>query len=296
MRPNKFVWLGTTAPLAAFTFHFVETAVGLFRIHAYPFAADRSTFIVECTEETWRRGGFDAADEAGTVRELQRLLAGQLGGHRLLANRSIWRNFPTVRCASWSARTPDGPAVLVGDAAHTAHFSIGSGTKLAMEDVIALVDELVAGRPSSEAEMMACLGRYETTRKPGVEALQAAAQASLEWFEHTERYRRLPAVQFAYSLMTRSLRVDHASMKKRDPELCRLVEQDVFGSDGTVRPSQLPCDSVTPPLFARLAVEVSRSQAPRCEDGSASHSAFICAPQANTRSTLLAASGAARAA
>jgi anthraniloyl-CoA monooxygenase len=266
VRPNKFVWLGTTAPLAAFTFHFVETAIGLLRVHAYPFARDRSTFIVECTEDTWRRGGFEHADEATTVLQLQRLLAAQLGGHPLLANRSIWRNFPTVRCASWGAATPDGPAVLVGDAAHTAHYSIGSGTKLAMEDVIALVDELVAGRPTTPADMLACLGRYEATRKPGVESLQAAAQASLQWFEHTERYRRLPPAQFAYSLMTRSLRVDHASMRKRDPALCRAVETEVLGG-GAGRPSEQPVDVFSPPLSSRLAVEVPRALAPRCDDG-----------------------------
>ncbi|MBL0221027.1 MAG: FAD-dependent monooxygenase [Myxococcales bacterium] len=217
VRPNKFVWLGTTVPYQAFTFLFKDTPHGLYRVHAYRFHEQGSTFIVECREDTWRAAGFADASEDTTVKLLEDIFHEELGGHRLIKNRSIWRNFPTVRCGKWHA----GNVVLMGDAAHTAHFSIGSGTKLAMEDSIALRDELLAepGRP-----IEAALAAYEARRRPEVLALQAAAQASLEWFEGTERYLHMTPVELTYSLMTRSLRVSHASVAKRDPHLARGVE------------------------------------------------------------------------
>jgi anthraniloyl-CoA monooxygenase len=218
VRANKFVWLGTTVPYRAFTFLFKETPHGLFRVHAYRYSdavAPGSTFIVECRPDTWQAAGLDRADEDTTIATLSKIFADELGGHPLIKNRSIWRNFPTVRCRSWHA----GNVVLVGDAAHTAHFSIGSGTKLAMEDAIALRDALL-----EEPEVESALRTYEMRRRPEVEALQAAAQASLEWFEGTERYMHLAPAQFAYSLMTRSLRVSHASVARRDPSLARGVE------------------------------------------------------------------------
>jgi anthraniloyl-CoA monooxygenase len=176
VRPNRFVWLGTTVPYKAFTFLFKQTPRGMFRVHAYRYAEASSTFIVECTPETWRAYGFDTADEDRTIAALSEVFADELAGHPLIKNRSIWRNFPTVRCARWHTDN----VVLVGDAAHTAHFSIGSGTKLAMEDVIVLRDELLATH-----DVTAALAAYEARRRPEVEALQAAAQASLEWFEGT---------------------------------------------------------------------------------------------------------------
>ncbi len=216
VRPNKFVWLGCTVPYRAFTFIFKQTAHGLFRVHAYRYHEHGSTFIVECREDTWRAAGLDGADEDRTVAILSDIFASELAGHRFVKNRSIWRNFPTVRCGRWHA----GNVVLMGDAAHTAHFSIGSGTKLAMEDAIALRDELLARRDTPAA-----LAAYEARRRPEVEALQAAAQASLEWFEGTERYASMAPIQFTYSLMTRSLRVSHASVAKRDPHLAHGVER-----------------------------------------------------------------------
>jgi anthraniloyl-CoA monooxygenase len=224
VRPNKFVWLGSTVPYDAFTFIFKDTPHGMFRVHAYRYHERGSTFIVECREPTWRAAGLDGADEDATVAILEQIFADELGGHRLIKNRSIWRNFPTVRCVKWHA----GNVVLVGDAAHTAHFSIGSGTKLAMEDVIVLRDELLA----SPDDIPSALSAYEARRRPEVEALQAAAQASLEWFEGTERYARMAPVQLTYSLMTRSLRVSHASVAKRDPQLARGVERLLAGSVG----------------------------------------------------------------
>jgi anthraniloyl-CoA monooxygenase len=234
VRPNKFVWLGTTVPYRAFTFLFKESEHGLFRVHAYRYASDGSTFIVECTPETWMRAGLEGADEDGTIAILEKVFADELAGHKLIKNRSIWRSFPTVRNRTWR----HGNVVLVGDAAHTAHFSIGSGTKLAMEDCIALRDALIA-----EPDVDAALDAYEMKRRPEVEALQAAAQASLEWFEGTERYLGLTPVQMTYSLMTRSLRVSHASVTRRDPPLARAVEELLARSAG-IDASRPP-----PPMF-----------------------------------------------
>jgi anthraniloyl-CoA monooxygenase len=245
VRSNKFVWLGTTVPFRAFTFLFKDTPLGLFRVHAYRYAEQGSTFIVECTADTWRRAGLDGNDEDVTVARLGEIFAAELGGHPLIKNRSIWRSFPTVRCRSWRHRN----VVLVGDAAHTAHFSIGSGTKLAMEDCIALRDALL-----EEPDVEAALASYEMRRRPEVESLQAAAQASLEWFEGTERYMHLPPPQLAYSLMTRSLRVSHASVARRDPPLARAVETLLAVKAG-VSPVSPP-----PPMF--LPIELAGLELP----------------------------------
>ncbi|MEO8706833.1 MAG: FAD-dependent monooxygenase, partial [Kofleriaceae bacterium] len=261
VRPNKFVWLGCSVPYEAFTFLFKQTRFGLFRVHAYPFHADGSTFIVECREETWRAAGLAEAggsDEDRTLAILHDVFAAELAGHRLIKNRSIWRNFPTVRCGTWHA----GNVVLVGDAAHTAHFSIGSGTKLAMEDVIVLRDELLANRAIPDA-----LAAYEARRRPEVEALQAAAQASLEWFEGTERYLKMAPVQLTYSLMTRSLRVSHASVAKRDPHLARGVERLLAASAGITSdpppaPTALPIALGDRRAASRIAVAPTMSTIP----------------------------------
>ncbi|NVB81560.1 MAG: bifunctional salicylyl-CoA 5-hydroxylase/oxidoreductase, partial [Kofleriaceae bacterium] len=242
VRPNKFVWLGCTVPYEAFTFLFKESPYGLFRVHAYRYQETGSTFIVECREDTWRAAGLADADEDRTVAVLGDVFAAELGGHKLVKNRSIWRNFPTVRCGKWHS----GNVVLVGDAAHTAHFSIGSGTKLAMEDTIVLRDELLANKDVETA-----LAAYEARRRPEVEALQAAAQASLEWFEGTERYMQMAPVQLTYSLMTRSLRVSHASVAKRDPHLARGVEQLLAASVGLA--PKLDRDAFTPTVGDRPA-------------------------------------------
>jgi len=216
-RPNKFVWLGTTFPYPAFTFLFKESGHGLWRVHAYRYDASMSTFILETTEATWRRAGLDRADEDQTLAFCERLFAEELGGHRLLKNRSLWRSFPTVRNGSWR----HGNMVLVGDAAHTAHFSIGSGTKLALEDAIALARAL-----QSHGEVEKALAAYEEDRRPEVERLQRAAQVSLEWFEEAERYHgRLEPIQFAMSLMTRSLRVTHQNLRTRDPGFVAAVDR-----------------------------------------------------------------------
>jgi anthraniloyl-CoA monooxygenase len=250
VRPNKFVWLGCTVPYDAFTFVFKPTPHGLFRVHAYRYHDHGSTFIVECREDTWRAAGLAGADEDRTIAILEQVFAAELAGHRLIKNRSIWRNFPTVRCGKWHT----GNVVLLGDAAHTAHFSIGSGTKLAMEDAIVLRDELLATR-----DVGAALAAYEAKRRPEVESLQAAAQASLEWFEGTERYMAMPPVQMTYSLMTRSLRVSHASVIKRDPHLAHGVERLLAASVGVTddpppSPTALPCPLGDRRARSRIAV------------------------------------------
>ena len=216
-RRNKFVWLGTTCPFPAFTFIFKESEHGLWRVHAYRYDATHSTFILETTEDTWRRAGLDGATEDATLAFAEALFARELDGHRLLRNRSVWRNFPIVRNLRWS----HGNVVLVGDAAHTAHFSIGSGTKLAIEDSIALARSL-----QTHADVGTALTAYEAERRPEVESLQRAAQVSLEWFEDAERYHgRLEPIQFAFSLLTRSLRVTHENLKVRDAKFVESVDR-----------------------------------------------------------------------
>ena len=215
VRPNRFVWLGTSRPFPAFTFWFKPTEWGLWRVHAYQYAPGESTFIVEAGEQTWRTAGLEQATEADTLAFCETLFADELEGHRLISNRSIWRQFPTVRNASWR----HGNIVLAGDAAHTAHFSVGSGTKLAMEDAIALAEALAA-----HASIPAALEAYETARRPAVESVQRAAQASLQWFEDTERYMSLEPIQFAFTLLTRSLRVTHENLRLRDPAFVARVD------------------------------------------------------------------------
>ncbi len=261
-RPNRFVWLGTTKPFPAFTFYFRSDPHGLWRVHAYQYrredsrpAADGasgrprepgvaeaiSTFIVEATEETWRAAGLEEADERATVDFCERLFAEELDGHALIANRSIWRRFPTVRNERWHR----GNLVLIGDAAHTAHFSIGSGTRLAMVDAIALRDALLA----HAGDVPAALAAYEDARRPDVESLQRAAQASLEWFEGTERYTDTEPIQFAFNLLTRSLRITHSNLKLRDEAFTRRVDRWV--AERAVRQSgrHVPLDPAPPPLF-----------------------------------------------
>ncbi len=243
-RPNRFVWLGTTLPFEAFTFHFKESAHGLWRVHAYRYSEGESTFIVECRDDTWRRAGLDGASEDDTIRFCEALFADELAGHRLLKNRSLWRQFPTVRCARWH----HGNVVLLGDAAHTAHFSIGSGTKLAMEDSIALAATLSRPQPN----LAAALAAYQAERKPQVESTQRAAQTSLEWFEHTERYGGFEPLQFAFGLLTRSMRITHTNLKQRDPGFVGRVDRWLAAQAANQSGANLPVngpESVPPPMF-----------------------------------------------
>ncbi len=263
VRPNKFVWLGTTVPFEAFTFYFKKNEHGLWRVHAYRYQetgeGPRSTFIVECTPETWTRSGMDQADEDQTIAYLEQVFEKELDGHPLIKNRSIWRNFPTVSNRCWHHDN----VVLVGDAVHTAHFSIGSGTKLAMEDAISLVGAL-----RRESNLDAALSLYETERRPDTEKLQRAAQTSLEWFENTERYAGLEPIQFNVSLMTRSLRVTHDNLALRDPELVTKVDRwfarRAAEATGTAVPDGEPPLPAYAPLKLRELIVKNRLVAAPC--------------------------------
>ena len=240
-RPNKFVWFGTTFPYPAFTFLFKEDAHGLWRVHAYRYDASMSTFILETTERTWRRAGLEDADEDRTVAFAERLFAEELKGHRLQKNRSLWRSFPTVKNGCWH----HGNIALIGDAAHTAHFSIGSGTKLAMEDAIALARAL-----RRHGTVPGALAAYGAERRPEVESLQRAAQVSLEWFEQAERYHgRLPPLQFAMSLLTRSLRVTHDNLRVRDPKFVTTVDRWFASAAERQSGVTVPVTPAPPPMF-----------------------------------------------
>jgi len=211
-RKCKFTWLGTTLPLEAFTFIFRENEHGLFQVHAYPFQRDLSTFIVECHEDVWKRAGLDSADEAQTVAYVRELFSDHLEGHELLTNMSVWRTFPTIKNATWHYEN----VVLMGDAAHTAHFSIGSGTKLAMEDAITLSE---AFKEHGTSDVGKVLDIYEESRRVEVIKIQKAAQTSLEWFENSARYMTQHPVQFSFNLMTRSKRITYDNLRVRDPKL-----------------------------------------------------------------------------
>lgn len=249
-RPNRFVWLGTTKPFPAFTFYFKRNEHGLWRVHAYQYEPGHSTFIVECRDETWRAAGLERATESDTKLFLEGLFAAELDGHQLTTNRSIWRQFPTIRTTPWSA----GHVVLIGDAAHTAHFSVGSGTRMAMEDAVALKSALLAASVGSDGDdaIARALQAYEEQRRPQVESLQRAAQASLQWFEETERYVCQPSLQFAFTLLTRSLRITHEDLRARDPEFLGRVDQWV--ADEAVRQTGQPlCDTRLPTVAAEGA-------------------------------------------
>jgi anthraniloyl-CoA monooxygenase len=261
-RPNRFVWLGTTKPFPAFTFYFKSDAHGLWRVHAYQYEPGFSTFIVEAREPTWRAAGMDKADEAGTIAFCERLFAEELTGHRLVSNRSIWRSFPTIRNERWR----HGNVVLLGDAAHTAHFSVGSGTKLAMEDAVTL-SEVVKANPGN---LPRALDAYEEARRPPVESLQRAAQASLQWFEDTERYVKLPPIQFAFALLTRSLRVTHGNLKARDPAFVDVVDRWFAGEAARQAGAPVKVDPPPPPMFTPfrlrdLVLENRVAVSPMCQ-------------------------------
>ena len=249
LRRCRFVWLGTKQRFDAFTFAFVETPHGWFQAHAYRFDDDTSTFIVETPEETWQAAGLETMSQAEGVAYCERLFAPWLDGHALLTNAAhlrgsaMWIRFPRVVCRQWihwmdipperaaqAARTgalapshaPGArrvPVVLMGDAAHTAHFSVGSGTKLALEDAIALARAIDEG-----PDLAAALGRYEATRAVEVLKIQNAARNSTEWFENVRRYSALEAEQFAYSLLTRSQRISHENLRLRDAGYVEGVE------------------------------------------------------------------------
>jgi anthraniloyl-CoA monooxygenase len=247
VRHCRFVWLGTRKRFDAFTFAFEETPWGWFQAHAYQYDGDTSTFIVETREDTWRAAGIDRMSQEDGIAFCERLFAPYLDGERLMSNAAhlrgsaIWVRFPRVVCKRWIhwREASDGrrvPIVLIGDAAHTAHFSVGSGTKLALEDAIALADAL------GDADLAAGLSRYEGARSVEVLKIQNAARNSTEWFEHVARYTGLPLPQFAYSLLTRSQRISHENLRVRDAPF-------VAGLESWFAERSRPPARAVPPMF-----------------------------------------------
>ena len=250
VRQCKYMWLGTDLVFDAFTFHVESTPFGVMQVHGYPYDASGSTFIVEMNESVWTAAGFGelaaaagqlapGQSDEGSIERVSALLAGVLDGHKLLANNSRWLSFATLSCERWQ----DGNVVLLGDAAHTAHFSIGSGTKLAMEDALALAACL---HENAGAGVGAALAAYEAERRPVVESTQRAAQASLEWFENLGQYTGQEPEQFAFNIMTRSRRVTHANLRLRDPEFTGSMDAWFAGQ---CRQRGLGDGAVVPPMF-----------------------------------------------
>ncbi|MDQ0923752.1 anthraniloyl-CoA monooxygenase [Pseudarthrobacter sp. W1I19] len=231
-RTNKFMWLGTDQVFEAFKFFVKETEWGVMQIHGYPYSDEGSTFIVEMHEDVWRAAGFDetanevfppGVSDEKAIAKIREIFAEELEGYEVLANNSKWLNFNTVRNQSWSK----GNIVLIGDAAHTAHFSIGSGTKLAMEDSLALAACL-----HEHTDVESALAAYEAERRPVVASTQRAAQASLEWFERIGQYKDQDPTQFAFNLLTRSRRITQENLRLRDPEFAAAVERNFAESQG----------------------------------------------------------------
>jgi anthraniloyl-CoA monooxygenase len=239
-RRCKYIWLGTDLVFDAFKFYILDTPAGIMQVHGYPYSDQASTFILEMHEDVWRRAGFTEAaglvpgqsDEA-SIERIRGLCAEMLDGHELFANNSRWTTFATVRCQTWRHEN----VVLLGDAAHTAHFSIGSGTKLAMEDALALA-ACLHEQPSVAAALIA----YEAERRPVVASTQRAAQASLEWFENLGQYAGQDPHQFAFNIMTRSRRVTYDNLRLRDPEF-------VAGMDEWFASTQDDARETCPPMF-----------------------------------------------
>ncbi len=229
LHPSRYAWFAADFALPVFTYVFRETPWGLFQAHCYPYDERRSTMVVLVSEPTWRRAGLDEMDEAESLAFTQAVFQEDLGpGRRMISNRSLWISFPWISCRSWH----HGNVVLVGDAAHTAHFSVGAGTRLAMEDAIALARALVKWKGNREA----ALAEYELERQPAVERMQEAARVSAAYFDSLERYLGFEPLQFTYQLMTRTPRITHHNLALRDPEFVRRVEARFWaratGGDG----------------------------------------------------------------
>jgi anthraniloyl-CoA monooxygenase len=249
VRRCKYMWLGTDLVFDAFKFYIEQTPWGVMQVHGYPYDASGSTFIVEMHDSVWQAAGFGAmaagqlapgeSDQASIAR-IRELFCGLLDGHQVFANNSRWISFGTLRCQSWR----HGNVVLLGDAAHTAHFSIGSGTKLAMEDALALAACL-----NEQGAVGAALDAYEAERRPVVASTQRAAQASLEWFENLGQYVGQEPEQFAFNIITRSRRVTHGNLQLRDPEFTGRIDSWFAGHEqrrGMGRGEQVP------PMFQPL--------------------------------------------
>jgi len=253
VRDCRFVWLGTHKLFGAFTFAFEETEWGWFQAHAYRFDDTTSTFIVEAPERVWRAAGLETMEKEDAIRFCERLFAKHLDGHALMSNASHlrgsaqWIKFPRVVCKRWVHDAGRCPVVLMGDAAHTAHFSIGSGTKLALEDAIELA-RCIGARPG---DLGGALQHYEDVRSIEVLRIQNAARNSTEWFEHVDRYVNLPPEQFAYSLLTRSQRISHENLRVRDRAYVEHFEDWIAERSGARRGES---GRAVPPMFTPFSV------------------------------------------
>jgi anthraniloyl-CoA monooxygenase len=237
LRRNKFAWLGSTRPFDAFNYLFRETEHGLVLAHCYQYEPERSTWVIELAEATWRGLGFADMSEPEYIAALEQIFAAELQGHRLTGNRSLWRNFPTIANRTWVM----GNVVLLGDAKATAHYSIGSGTKLAMEDAIALFQALEA-----HADLPSALADYDLGRREEVEKTQHAANVSLAWFEQMGRYWGMAPEQFAFGVMSRSKQITYENLKLRDAAFVERVERWFLDE---VRRAGFAVADGTPPMF-----------------------------------------------
>ena len=230
-RPNRFVWLGTTRPMGEMNFFFREVPEGVFVAHAYPHEDGHGTWIVETDEQTFRKAGLDHADENATVERMQRVFADDLGGEPLIARDSFWRRFPLVQSDRWTTRN----VALIGDAKATVHYSIGSGTKIAMEDAVALAGALASAGPVAEG-----LSRYEAARRPQLELLQTRALGSMQWFESLAAHWDMDPAQFTLSGVTRKTDETFRTVRSRAPALAAAALRAYCSPDGT--PAATPFD------------------------------------------------------
>ncbi len=268
-RQTKFVWLGTTQKFDAFTFIFKENEHGWFYNHAYQYGQGvgkaSSTWILETHEDTWKKAGLDQASEQETIAYFEAMFAEELEGHRLLSNKSIWRNFPVISAEKWSHEN----IVVIGDAIHTAQFSIGSGTKVAMEDAIALSDEVSAAWQNGTS-IPAALEAYEAQRKDIVARLQRTALVSLGWYEHARRYNGLTPNQYAFNFLSRNKAITYENLILRDPAYGAGINHwyaDVVKAD---QGFDLPSDNPPPPMFTpykigNLVLQNRVAVAPMCQ-------------------------------
>ncbi len=248
LRSNRFVWLGANLSLPGFFYSFRENQHGLWNMHAYMYAPGESTIVIETTDEAWRRSGLAVDDEAATATYVERLFNEELNGSRVLTNRSLWRQFPTITLAAWHAQENGAHVVLLGDAAHTAHFAIGSGTKLALEDAIALHAALIA----QPQDIAAALSAYEAQRRDEVGRIQHSANVSLAWFENVRRFWELEPWQFNISLLTRSKQITYENLRLRDAALVADATEHWNRREAKRLRISPPTDLHTPPMFAPL--------------------------------------------
>ncbi|MYM26324.1 bifunctional salicylyl-CoA 5-hydroxylase/oxidoreductase [Duganella sp. FT135W] len=261
-RRCRFVWLGTRKKFEAFTFAFKQTEHGWFQAHIYQYDADTSTFIVETPETVWRASGLETMSQEESIAFCERLFAEQLDGHKLMSNAShlrgsaMWITFPRIVCGKWVHWDGKVPVVLMGDAAHSAHYSIGSGTKLALEDAIEL-----ARCFGQHTDAVSALAAYEAVRAVEVLKLQSAARNSMEWFENVERYTAMEAPQFAYSMLTRSQRLSHENLRLRDAAYVEGYERwfaqraaTHAGVSAAPAAATLAAPAPVPPMFTPFTV------------------------------------------